>query len=998
MFLHRVRWLLIAVVLLLAFRFTFAQNGATTGMIVGTVKDSQKSIIVGADVKLKELDTNFERTIKLKDDGFFQFVHLPPGRYEITAEAEGFTAVKQNIVLHIGTIPVTNFVLSVSKLQDAIDVIAEAASSLNRTEKSSVINEQQIRSLPINRRNFLDFTLITSNVVQDRPPIQGTEANSMLSFNGQNARQNNVTIDGLDNNDVNSGSVRSTYSQEAVKEFQVVSNSFSAEFGRASGGIINIVTKSGTNQPHASLFFFNRNDKLSARNAFSLNKPPFSEYQFGATLGGAIKKDRAYFFTAFERLSLTDTLNVRISPKTIESFNRLGFLDRSGDIAFSQANTSFLIRSDLKITQQQQLTVKYNYVKTYDGILEPFGTLRPESIGGIGRIKDNNISINHNYVSANLGLVNDFRFLFARRNFKADPTDPFGPKISLNLTEGSVSSGRTLFLPNPRQETIFQVVNNSSFISKNRQTKFGVDYLLVYIPAGTSKFPALAGATATFSDIDFAAILKNPTFPRFTALEAFDPFVRSQQQQVFLALLSFILPQRVAGFPQIDLTKNSLPLTFVQGFGDPSESGRYSYFSSYIQNDLNLTSNLIVKLGLRYDLERIKFLPKNNGNFSPRVAIAYRPKGSDKISFLATYGIFHGITPLAPVNEISSEKINNYRIEVLPFPFSIIPFSLPGHKFPESVNLPAGINFLPQLTLDSQIEPHIRNGYTQQINVGINYLPNKNILISTNYQYVRGIKQFTQRDINPVVRPIPNDPINSRITGRIDPSRGTVLEFGSYGDSYFNALSFDLRYQLKSNILLNANYTFSKTLDDFLDYRPEFKNPQNPLNLREERSYSNIDVRNRFVLSGIFSLSNTKSVILRDFQVSSIITLESGRPYNLVAGTDLDMNADNNPGDRPLRMSRNLGILPGFVSTNIRLTRSFKLKDSFLIEGFVEVFNLFNHVNISTASVVAQIFIPNPDGSFNLPPQKNGRYILPDRLRQASFDPRRLQLGLRISF
>jgi hypothetical protein len=991
-------WLMTIIILLLTSRNVTAQNSSTTGMVIGTVKDIQDSVVIGADVTIRQLDTNFEKSIKLKDDGFFQFIYLPPGKYKITAKAEGFTSVTQNITLNIGSIPVANFVLPLGQTKDFIEVNANPFLDIYKTEKSTVIDEQKINSLPIDRRNFLDFTLITNNVIQDRPPVQGTEANSTLSFNGQNARQNNVTIDGIDNNDFNSGSVRATYSQEAVKEFQVVSNSFSAEFGRASGGIVNIVTKRGANQPHASLFFFNRNDKLSARNAFSISKPPFSEYQFGATLAGAIKKDKAYFFTAFEKLSLSDSVNVAIAPETIASFKRLGFFDRSGDIPFSEANASFLVRSDIDLTSNQKLNLRYNYAGIYNGLFEPFGTLRPESIAGIGRIQDNNLSLSHSYISTSIGLVNDFRLLLAQRDVEASPIDPLGPKIALPTSQGSVSSGRAIFLPNPRQERIFQIANSSSLLSKNRQIKFGIDYLQVYLPAGKSMLPSLSGGAVNFSDLNFAALLNTPGLPNFTAIEAFDPTLRSLQQKVFLAILSTMLPQRIPNFPQLDLNKASLPTSYLQGFGNSSISTRYSYFSTFFQGDFSISQNIKLKLGLRYDLERIKLSPKNKGNFSPRIALSYRPRNSENLNFFAAYGIFHGITPFAPISTTISGKQSGYKILVLPFPFSIIPFSLPGHKFPSSDNLPSNVEFIPQLSLTPSIQSDLRNGYTQQINVGFNYLVNKNLLFSTNYQHVRGLKQFTQRDVNPVIRPIPNDPIGSRITGRIDPSQGSILEFGSIGDSYYNALSLELRYQLKSYFTISANYVFSKTLDNFLDYRPEFKNPQNPLNLKEELSYSTQDIRNRFVFSSIFFLGYGKSPFLNGFQLSTITTLESGRPYNLVAGLDLDMNADTNPGDRPLRMSRNLGILPGFASTNIRLTRNFKLKDKFLMEGFIETFNIFNRVNISTASVVAQIFPPNPDGTFNLPQQKNGRYIFPDGLRQASFNPRRLQIGFRLSF
>ncbi|MBI3951992.1 MAG: carboxypeptidase regulatory-like domain-containing protein [Acidobacteria bacterium] len=260
-------------------------SGSTTASITGLAKDQEGAVIPGVLITAKNTATGLTRSATTDEDGAYSISLLPPGSYDVSAEATGFaTQVLRNVKLTIGQTAELNFSLQAGQIAETIEVVGEAPLiEPNRTQASTTIDQQRIENLPINRRNFLDFTLTTSAVTVDRMPAQGAAATSGLSFNGQSARQNNITIDGIDNNDYGSSSVRSTFSQEAVQEFQVVNNSYSAEFGRAIGGIINIVTRGGTNGLHGTTFLFVRNDALNARNAFAKTVPPFKQYQFGGT-------------------------------------------------------------------------------------------------------------------------------------------------------------------------------------------------------------------------------------------------------------------------------------------------------------------------------------------------------------------------------------------------------------------------------------------------------------------------------------------------------------------------------------------------------------------------------------------------------------------------------------------------------------------------------------------------------------------------------------------
>ena len=243
-----------------------------------------------------------------------------------------------------------------------------------------------------------------------------------------------------------------------------------------------------------------------------------------------------------------------------------------------------------------------------------------------------------------------------------------------------------------------------------------------------------------------------------------------------------------------------------------------------------------------------------------------------------------------------------------------------------------------------------------------------------------------------------NNPVESAIIGRIDPTRGQVSQFATASDSYYHSVTFAVNRRLANNFSLLAHYTLSKAIDNSTDIRLDVVDgPVDGLNLRAERGLSFQDARHRFVASGVWNLNYSKNILLRDFQLSSIITLESGRPYNLKAGVDLDRNGDIPAFDRPAFLGRNVGVQPGFARVDMRLTRSISFKERFKFQAFFEAFNLFNRVNISTFD---RTFPPDQRGNFNLPPNtgQNGRFIVtPDRFRGA-FSPRQLQAGLRIEF
>jgi hypothetical protein len=978
---------------------TAQSAGATSASITGTVEDLDGAIISGTRIIARNLATNLTREANTDEDGSYLITQLPPGSYEIMAVAAGFTGQTTRLDLVLGTTLLFNFRMKIGEVSEVIEVTAGNTVDEGKTESSTNVDQQRIFSLPINRRNFMEFSLTAARVSIDRVPTQGVAASSGISFNGQPARYNNITIDGLDNNESASGSTRSTFSQDAVQEFQIISDNYSAEFGRAAAGVVNIITKGGSNELHSNIFLFNRNDRISSRDVFAPFEPKYKQYQFGATLSGPIKKDRAFFFTSFERLSINQSSFVTISDNTIHSANSIGFNIRNGPIPFALGTTSVLGRFDGQLSPNDSFFVRYNGGFTYNGQLETFGGLVGETNTGIQRLDDNSIATSNTYISPGLNLINETRFLYSRRNQDVFAVDP-GPQVRLVAPEGSVVFGRGTFLTQTRQERIYQIVNNVSLSRGRNQIKFGIDFVYINFPEGGFNVPLVPGGFVLFQPLNFSALTGIPGLPSFTGLQAFDPALRTVEQRAFLTNFASSLPTVAPGFPKgVPLADLSLPVAYVQGFGNSFASISAKFFSAFVQNDIKLKPNLLLKAGLRYDINRVNFVPDNSGNFSPRLALSYRPEKVPNLTFRSSYGLFFAVPFTGPPIPVGTTTAGDLKLPIIPFPFSVLAFAQPGHHFPDSEEIPQEVTFIPQLSQILTNQPDLRSTYTQQINAGLDYLIGTNTLLSATYNYVRGIKVFAARNINPIVRPIPTNPVLSAIIGRSDPTRGEIFEFESAFDSYYHSFTISINQRFARRFNLLAHYTYSKAIDNFIDFRIEsgLLEIVDPLKPGDERGLSLQDLRNRFVLSGIWELNYSKNWLLRDFQLSTIMSLNSGRPYNLLAGVDLNMNGDNPPGDRPTNIGRNAGITPGFANVDLRLSRTASINERYKIQGFIEIFNVLNRVNIDP-NVIDRTFTPDEQGRFSLPPKEGGHFIITRDRYRGAFSPRQFQLGFRVTF
>ena len=399
----------------------FGQSQATTGLIQGTVSDQNAAVIPGATVKIANIETGFNRTLVTNSDGFFSAPLLPVGKYRVTADKDGFAqTILEGVVVNIGQTQSLRIELKTGTIMTTVNVSSEGELiEAGRTELNTLINERSVENLPINRRDFSRFVQLTPGV----SIVQGPDGDE-ITINGQKGIQNNFSIDGADANNPFFGEQRGgqrpafTVSLESIQEFQVVPVGASAEFGRSSGGFINAITKSGTNEFAGSAFIFYRNQGLSSQNpdAKAANLPieDFRNYQFGGNVGGPIKKDKAFFFAAYERNDGKSNKPNGIDPILVNIFaTRFGSPDEQRIIERTNIADVLLGKVDININNRNLLTIRHNYSRSE----QVNGTFDVPTWGNSanGRETDNSNSFITQLVSTiKPTLLNEFRFQWAK--------------------------------------------------------------------------------------------------------------------------------------------------------------------------------------------------------------------------------------------------------------------------------------------------------------------------------------------------------------------------------------------------------------------------------------------------------------------------------------------------------------------------------------------------------------------------------------------------------
>lgn len=934
----------------------FAQSQATTGLIQGTVVDQNGAFIAGATVKIENTETGFNRMLMSNSDGYFSAPLLPVGKYRMTTEAQGFAqTILEQIVLNVGQTLTLKVELKTGSISTTVNVTSEGEGvEVGRTELNTLINERSVENLPINRRDFSKFVQLTPGV----SIVQGPDGDE-ITINGQKGIQNNFSIDGADANNPFFGEQRGgqrpafTISLESIQEFQVIPVGASAEFGRSSGGFINAVTKSGTNTFSGSTFLFFRNQSLSSQNpdAVEAGLPveDFRNYQLGGNIGGPIKKDKAFFFVAYERNDGRSSKPNSIDPVLVNIFaTRFNSPDEERIIERTNDADVFLAKVDVNINNSNLLTVRHNYSRAE----QVNGTFDVPTWGSSANGRETNNSnsfITQLVTTITPTLLNEFRFQYAKENRPRFYDGPDLPDTTIGTFDGSVSYrfGRPFFLPVPSDDVRVQLTDNFTVIKRNHTIKFGAD---INRTKSSQTFIGFARGRYIFAA---------PTIEG--AIQGFQDYINGVNANALALYLQFA------------------PI----GNRTVEEAGTQAFVQLepgvYVQDSWLIRPNLTLNYGLRWEgqyqpdpinapqdtrfgqfLNDPRFpsdgtIPDFTDGWQPRLGLAWSPGKDNKTAIRLGAGIYYaripGLVLAGPRNTDGVIAGNIFFANFLCPTVAVCP------QYPGIVPTAGFTPFNPGIAV---FERNFKNPRTIQYSASVEreLVKNLNLLVAYNYAKSTRLTRFVNR----------NDP---RLYGGVaiferpnGSGVGEIRSTESSARSLYQGLTFALTKRFSNYFQFQANYLLSFDKSDDDNERDPFSfRYADPTNLDAEYNWSDRDQRHRFNAFATF-------VLPYEITLAPIVQYRSAQPTS-------EVNRTPSPG---VVIRRNtLRLDNEFFTFDFRGTKGFKFGERMSLEAIFEAFNIFNSRN--------QRSLPRPL-TFNF-----------DGTVSAGFgEPRQIQLGARFKF
>src|SRR5436853_1890536 len=747
-----------------------AQASRVGATVEGIVRDTSGAVIPNSKVTVHNPLTNQSRNVTTDEQGFFRAEQLSVGTYEVRVEQTGFAPYRRaGVGASLGQTVHLDIVLAPASAAEQVTVNAQP-SSLDPSQSSvvSTVDQERIEELPVRSRNYLDFVLLAPGV-SSSPIPSGASGSTPLTgsgftFGGLRSRSNNLSIDGLDNNDEYTGSSRTELSPEIVQEFQVVNNGLSAESGGASGGSINVITPSRTIATQGAAFLNSQDSAFDARNSFRTQsgKPSFRRFRAGLALGGPIVKDRTFYYAALEQEHNRGQIGSHIDPtvaSTINAFLATGAVPalatRQITTAFSpiaRAETEAPGKLDHQLTKNTDLKVRYTFTNNKEsGDAFNTNSLIDASARGISFTSDNTVS---GSLTTILGseAVSDLRFQAATRHAVLRTNEPLGPEIDI---AGLVTFGRPYAGNSERRENHYQASYTYSRTRGKHLWKVG----------GTVNRVRL----------------------RADVPDGFDGVY------LFGSLRDFL-----AGNPN----------QFRQGFGNSNVDFPVTSFGGFVQDHWSLARQLTVDLGVRYDFERLPAgFNQDTNNVSPRIGLAWSP--SPKWVFRAGYGVFFDRYVLANLTR-AIEKNGSQAFE------QVVDGNAAASLFAAAQGGPLGApasGIAPSIYVPDR---KMATPYSQQASAGAEYLLAKNLTLRADYLFVHGVK--LPRTINanllpPVVLTLANaaslgipNPTPQQIgrevfsPGRLNTQFGDVYQLQNSSSSNYNGGSFTLNRRMSDEL------------------------------------------------------------------------------------------------------------------------------------------------------------------------------------------------------
>jgi hypothetical protein len=956
----------------------FAQSQANTGTIEGIVNDPSGRALASAQVTITNLGTNFARELLTDAEGRFRGLLLPLGPYRVTVKAQNFgTLSREGLDLAVGQTISLSLTLTISQVQEIVSVSAEAPIlEAGRVESSTYLDQRSVQDLPNNGRNFLSLVPLTPGV----SIVQGPDGDE-ISINGQKGINNNVSIDGADNNNPFFGEQRGgqrpafTVSLDAVKEFQVVSDSAPAEFGRSSGGFINVVTKSGTNSTHGTLHEYQKWTGLTSRLSDGTRLSGFSQEQFGGTLGGAIKKDKLFYFVAYDQQYFTQTKQNnpnRIDP-TLVNFFATKFQDpnENGPITRDNNALATLGKIDWYASPKNLFTARYNFARSR----QPNGTFDVEQWGrsanAIERDFSNTVSLQLN-TTISAGTLNEARFQFSREDRPRDYTGPNLPGQNRPLPDtgidfaGQYRFGLPFFIPTKDHDTRFQVNDNVSVIRGAHNFKFGAE---LNRTATIQTFIGFANGRYIFDSVQGFMNYVNigPKFVECSDGSTNNNGVCPGTASIVGPLLLFLQFAGVNGKSTDDAGTQTIPQL------EPA---------LFVQDKWQIRQNLTLSYGLRWDAQlepdpltppgQVFFapfigkpgfpstglIPSSKKQFQPRLGIVWDPGKKGKTLIRLGGGIYYARTPGLDLASTRSTNGSVGQSIYRDSTFNAIGITPPAYDqlVPNASNLPPSD---PQIYVTDK---NFTNPRTYTWTLTVEQAVTNTMKFTAAFTYAKGVhgSRFVDRN-----DPVFGSPWSTGLGADKTNGIGQLTTLESSAKSLFRGLTLGLQKQLSQHFQFQMNYQLSEDLADDDNERDPFTYRYAVANnFKPDYGFSDRMERHRFNAFGLWRAP-------WGIEFSPLISFHSPQPISV---------ANRVLADGYIIKRNTLWKDNTFFAFDFRADKNLKLSDRFTLQAIVDAFNVTNRANPKHPETTTLLF--NFDGT----------------VQSGLGDPRQAQLGLRLLF
>ncbi len=939
-----------------------AQSQAANGAIEGTIADPSGAVLPGVTVTITNLDTGTERSIVTNEAGIYRAPLLPLGTYRVVAELSGFRKFEQTgLSLSAGQTIQLNISLPVGSVSEVVTVTSEApVAEPGRIDLGRTISETEVKNLPLVSRNPYNFAFLQANVT-------GYENNEFgvprINANGSQMHTN-YQLDGNTNTEKDRAGLRLLpISEVLVREVKVITNGFAPEFGQTTGMVYNAITPSGTNAISGSTSFRFRRNPMSARPFFlatTARKPDTEVNNFNATFGGPIKKDVWHYYGAYEfvdRSLITGSQVIRVNPSDAQ---RLGIsLPSSGVIPAHQRVNFAFGKTDYQLNATNHFSARYFLFKNFSASNIPGGLITPDEATDFTDRMDSAAA----QLVSSMGnsRLNELRVQYARRHQFRTPNDTAvaGPAIIVQGVAqfGGPRVGDSNSVGFNFNQGIWQVVDNYSWIAGRHALKGGVDAQFI-----ADKRVKGERFMYTFPSID-----------------------------TYLAAKS--------GANPVSYT------TFQQDVGDLSLSYDSRFYGLFVQDDWQMAPSMKLLFGVRYDLFDMpsarpfaanpfsSHFTIDKNNFAPRVGFSWAVDQQARTVVRASVGLMYE-PPLIDFYD------NAIQFNGTPLSYTVsLSGTTPGAPpFPASLaNTPAGAT---QLTLTA-VDPGFRTQYAWLSNVQVERALRTDMAVSIGYVNSIGRNLPVLMDVNLIPtgqtladgRPIFSTAVSTAT--RVNPAFDHINVFQSIGESRYNALTAMLTKRMTHGWQATATYTLARGVDNApltgtYVVGSNDDRVSDPTNLNRDKSVTPFNQTHTFSLSTVIAPKLTGggvgTMIANHNQVGLILQANSGLPFNI--RSNLDLNRDGQPNDRPLGIDRNSGRLGSVVTLDLRYSRFIPIGAASNLEAFLEAKNLFNRQNIMT---VNRVVTTNADGSLVAP--------LPDPFPPTGgYDQRLVQVGVKVNF